>query len=113
MFVQILQIIGAVATILTGLFSLLKPNDIKGFTGIQPVGARGVTEVRAIFGGVFIALGLLPFFVPAAYLVLGVTYLTIGLVRAVSMFIDKSVVQSNVISLVVEIIFGVILVLPL
>ena len=113
MFIQILQIIGAAATVLTGLFSLVKPNDIKGFTGIQPEGGRGVTEVRAIFGGVFIALGVLPFFFPAAYFVLGVTYLVIGLVRAVSMFLDKSVVQSNIISLVVEIIFGVILVLPL
>ena len=113
MFIQILQIIGAVGTILTGLFALFKPADIKGFTGIHAEGGRGITEVRAVFGGVFIALGVLPFFVPAAYFVLGVTYLTIGLVRAVSMFLDKSVVQSNVISLAVEIVFGVILVVPL
>ena len=109
MLIQILQIIAAIGTILTGLFSLLKPNAIEGFTGIHPTGARGVTEVRAIFGGVFIALGILPFFVPAAYFVLGVTYLVIALVRAVSMFLDKSVVQSNLISLAVEIVFGVIL----
>jgi hypothetical protein len=44
-------------------------------------------------------------------MMLGVTYLGIGVVRAVSMFMDKSVIQSNVISLVVEIIFGVILVI--
>jgi len=113
MLIQILQIIGAIVTILTGLFSLIKPNAIEGFTGIRPTGARGVTEVRAIFGGVFIALGIIPFFFPAAYFILGVTYLVIALVRAVSMFLDKSVVQSNVISLVVEILFGVILVLPL
>jgi hypothetical protein len=50
---------------------------------------------------------------PVAYLMLGITYLAIALVRAVSMFMDKSVVQSNVISLAVEIIFGIILVLPL
>ena len=113
MLIQILQIIAAVGTILTGLFSLIKPNDITGFTGIRPEGGRGITEVRAIFGGVFIALGILPFFIPTAYLVLGVTYLIIALVRAVSMLLDKSVVQSNVISLVVEIFFGIILVLPL
>ena len=113
MLIQILQIIAAVGTILTGLFSLIKPNDITGFTGIRPEGGRGITEVRAIFGGVFIALGVLPFFVPAAYMFLGVTYLVIALVRAVSMLLDKSVVQSNVISLVVEIFFGIILVLPL
>jgi hypothetical protein len=113
MFIQILQIIAAIATILTGLFSLIKPNDITGFTGIRPEGGRGITEVRAIFGGVFIALGILPFFIPTAYLVLGVTYLVVALVRAISMLLDKSVVQSNVISLVVEIFFGIILVLPL
>ncbi len=111
MLIQILQIIGAIATILTGLFSLLKPNDIKGFTGIQPEGGRGVTEVRAIFGGVFIALGVLPFFFSPAYFVLGVTYLAIALIRAVSIILDKSAVQSNIISLVVEIIFGIILVI--
>jgi len=44
---------------------------------------------------------------------LGVTYLGIAVVRAVSMFMDKSVVQSNVISLAVEIIFGIILVIPI
>jgi hypothetical protein len=112
MFIQVLQIIAAVGTILTGLFALIKPADITGFTGIRPEGGRGITEVRAIFGGVFIALGFLPFFVPAAYTVLGVSYLVVGLVRAVSMFLDKSVVQSNVISLAVEIIFGIILVIP-
>lgn len=113
MFIQVLQIIAAVGTILTGLFSLIKPNDIKGFTGIHAEGGRGITEIRTIFGGVFIALGVLPFFFPAAYFFLGVTYLTIALIRAVSMFLDKSVVQSNVISVAVETLFGVILILPL
>jgi hypothetical protein len=115
MIIQILQIIAAIATILTGLFSLLKPAAITGFTGLQPVGGRGITEIRSILGGVFIALGAVPLILnsPVAYLMLGITYLVIGLVRAVSMFTDKSVVQSNIISLVVEIIFGIILVLPL
>ena len=114
MIVYILQIIAAIATILTGLYSLLKPAAITGFTGLQPVGGRGITEIRSILGGVFIALGAGPLALnsPDAYLMLGITYLVIGLVRAVSMFIDKSVVSSNVISLVVEIVFGIILVIP-
>ena len=114
MIIQVLQIIAAIATILTGLFSLLKPTAITGFTGLQPVGGRGITEIRSILGGLFIALGAVPLILnsPVAYLMLGITYLVIGLVRAVSMLTDKSVVQSNVISLAVEIIFGIILVLP-
>jgi hypothetical protein len=114
MIIHILQIIAAVGTILTGLFSLVKPAALTGFTGLSPIGGRGITEFRSVFGGLFIALGAFPMLVnsPMAYMMLGVAYLGIGLVRAISMFTDKAVVQSNVISLVVEIIFGIILVLP-
>ena len=64
-------------------------------------------------GGLFIGLGLAPFIlaVPAVYQALGIMYLTIAGVRAISMFLDQSVVQSNIMSLVVEIGFGIILVL--
>ena len=113
MLIQILQIIAAIGTLLTGAVSLFKPESVTGFTGLRPEGGRGITEIRSILGGLFIALGVFPLIVnsPIAYMMLGVTYLGIATVRAVSMFTDKSVVQSNIISLVVEIIFGVILVI--
>jgi len=115
MIIQILQIIAAVGTILTGLYSLLRPATLTGFTGLSPVGGRGITEIRAVLGGFFIALGAAPLFLnsPVAYLMLGIAYLGVALVRGISMLVDKSVVRSNIISLAVEIIFGVILVLPL
>jgi len=114
MIIQILQIIAAIATILTGLYSLIKPEAITGFTGLQPVGGRGITEIRSILGGVFIALGAVPLALnaPAAYLMLGITYLVIALVRGISIVIDRSAVSSNIISLAVEIVFGIILVIP-
>jgi len=109
---QILQIVAALATAATGLFSMLAPTKLTGFTGLQPVGGRGITELRAVLGGLFIALGIAPLFLGApAYLMLGIGYLAIGAVRAVSMVIDRSVVQSNIISLITEIILGVILIL--
>lgn len=113
MVIQTLQIIAVVGTILTGVFALLKPAAITGFTGLLPQGGRGLTEIRAILGGLFIGLGLASLILndPVAYLVLGISYLAIGLTRAVSMFVDKSIVSSNLISLAVEIVFGVILVL--
>ena len=61
MFLNILQIIGVIGTILTGLFSLLAPTKIKGFTGIKPIGGRGITEIRSIFGALFIGLGIAAF----------------------------------------------------
>jgi len=42
---------------------------------------------------------------------LGIGYLCIAAVRTVSMFVDHSVVRSNVISLATEIVLGLILVL--
>ena len=110
---QILKIICAIGTVATGFISLLAPRSIKGFTGLEATGPRGITEIRAVMGALFIGLGIAPFILglPAVYQALGIMYLAIALVRAVSMFLDKSVVQSNIISLAVEVVFGVILVL--
>lgn len=112
MFLTIIQIIAAVATILTGLYALLRPTRITDFTGIQAVGGRGVTEIRSIFGALFIALGVFPLLTGSsiAYSMLGTGYLAIGAVRLVSIFLDRSAVKSNWISLAVEIVFGLVLV---
>jgi len=110
---QMLKNIAAVGTLVTGLISLIRPRSVTGFTGLSAEGGRGVTEIRAVLGGAFVALGATPLILnaPVAYRMLGLTYLVVAVVRTASMFIDKSVVQSNIISLAVEILFGVILVL--
>jgi hypothetical protein len=110
---KILQIIAVVATVLTGLVSLIWPLRVQGFTGLTASGGRGITEIRSILGGLFIGLGIAVFLLGTreTYQMLGITYLAIAAVRVVSMVTDKSIEQSNIISLVVEIIFGIILVL--
>ncbi len=114
MIINILKIVAAVITIGTGLLSLLKPKAVYGFTGLRAEGGRGITEIRAILGALFIALGgaVLYFQMQETYAMLGIMYLFIALVRLISMFVDKSVEQSNIISLITEIVLGVILVLP-
>ena len=86
---------------------------VLGFIGLDVNGGRGVTEIRTIFGALFVGLGAaaLYFNMPETYQMLGITYLVMALVRGVSMFVDKSVVSSNIISLIVELAFGIILVL--
>ena len=113
MILTILQIIAVISTILIGLFALFAPNKIEGFTGLKPVGGRGITEIRSIFGALFISLGLAALFLDkaVAYPMLGIMYLGIAAVRAVSIFLDHSAEQSNWISVVSEIIFGVVLVI--
>jgi hypothetical protein len=109
---MVLKIIAAIATVMTGLLALVKPAAVQGFTGLKIDGARGVSEVRAIFGGLFIALGLMPlFFGGTAYRMLGIAYLAIAVVRAFSVVFDKSYDRSNLYSLAIEIVLGVILVL--
>jgi len=109
----LLKISALVITIAFGLYSLILPRAIKGFTGLDVTGPRGVTEIRAIMGGTFIGLGLAPMLlvVPAAFHTLGIVYMVIAAVRIVSMFMDRSVMSSNIISLVSEVILGIILVL--
>jgi hypothetical protein len=117
---QIVQIIFAIATIATGLVSLAVPRSVRGFTGLDVSNARGITEIRAILGGAFIGLGAAPLmfhilegytFAHVAYQMLGITYLTIFVVRIIGMVLDKSWVQSNYVSLATEIVLGIVLVL--
>ena len=111
--VKIIKIVGALATIAAGVVSLFWPLSVRSFTGLEVQGGRGITEIRAVLGGLFLALGAgaLYFNSPQAYQMLGFGYLVVGIVRAISMFVDKSVVQSNLVSLVFEIFFGIVMLL--
>ncbi len=111
-FILVLKIIAALATVATGLLGLIKPGATYDFIGLTARGARGVSEIRSIFGGLFIGLGAAPLFLgETAYLMLGIAYLAIAAARAFSVVFDKSTAQSNLISLGIEIVLGLILVL--
>ena len=83
MFLQILKIIGGIATIITGVVSVFWPLKVPGFTGLEPNGGRGITEIRTILGALFVGLGAAVLFYrsPEAYMILGVTYLAMALVK--------------------------------
>ena len=109
---MILKIAAAVLTAATGLLALVKPSATYGFIGLDANGPRGVSEIRAIFGGLFLALGITPLFLGAStYQMLGIGYLAIAAARTFSIVFDKSYAQSNIISLVIEIVLGAILVI--
>lgn len=109
---MILKIFSALATAATGLLAFFKPSAAYGFIGLNADGPRGVSEIRSIFGGLFIGLGIAPLFLgDAAYLMLGIGYLAIAVARAFSIVYDKSYAQSNLISLGIEIVLGIFLVI--
>jgi len=108
----LLKMAAALLTAVTGLLALIKPSAAYGFTGLNAAGPRGVSEIRAVFGGLFISLGLIPFFLgPTAYVMLGYAYLAIALARLFSIILDRSYARSNWISLGIEVVLGVILVI--
>ena len=112
MIIQVLKIIAAAATIVTGIVSVFWPEKVTGFTGLQPVGGRGITEIRTILGALFVGLGaaVLLYNSREPYVVLGITYLAMALVRGISIFVDKAPESSNTISFVIELILGIILI---
>lgn len=108
----ILKLIALLGTVGTGLLALVRPLAVQGFTGLSLPGARGKVEIRAVFGGLFIALGAVPFFLGTpAFQMLGFGYLGIAAIRLPAMLLDRSFEQSNWISLVIEIVFGIVLVI--
>jgi hypothetical protein len=109
---QILKYIVCGLIVLDGVMAVFAPQRTAVFTGLTPKGGRGITEIRSLFGGFFIALGLTPFFLgDTAYAVMGIGYLANAVVRLISIFIDKSSEASNWFSLAFNIAFGVILIL--
>jgi hypothetical protein len=114
MLFQILKILAAVATIITGTLSLFGPRKVTGFTGLEPVGGRGISEIRTILGALFVGLGgaVLYFNSQEAYLILGITYLVMAVVRGISIIVDQSPVRSNNLSFIIELALGILLVLP-
>jgi uncharacterized membrane protein len=111
-FLMVLKVVAALATAATGILAFVKPPATYGFIGLNPNGVRGISEIRSIFGGLFIALGLAPLFLgEVAYQMLGIGYLAIAVARLISIVFDKSYASSNIISLITEIVLGVILVL--
>jgi len=109
--VSILKNIAAIGTIAIGAYSLIWPCKIKRFRGLDAAGPSGITEIRAVLGGLFIGLGVAVLLLASqpAYQVLGITYLVVAGVRCFSMFVDRSVSQSNLVSAVSELVLGVIL----
>ncbi len=113
MALQIIKIIIGIATIITGAVSLFWPLKVLGFTGLAVEGGRGVTEIRTILGALFVGLGAAALYFNQAetYQMLGITYLTMAVVRTISVFVDDSMVSSNTISVVAEFAFGILLLL--
>ena len=51
---EIIKLIAALATVATGFYALVAPLKVRGFTGLDLPGGRGITELRSVLGGFFL-----------------------------------------------------------
>lgn len=103
----------AALTVGFGLVSVIRPSVAAVFTGLVAEGARGVSEIRSVLGGVFVGLGVaaLLYQAPEVFATLGIGYLAIGAVRLGSIAWDRASTASNWASLAFEVVCGMLLLL--
>ena len=103
--------LGAVGTLMLGLFGLIAPMRAARMVGLVPDGSRGIAELRATYGGLFIAMGFACLVLqdPAAYGVAAFAWLGAAVGRAISMAVDRNVSWLNVGGLALEALLGALL----
>lgn len=84
-------LVGAMATVALGLFGLLFPRVMGAQTGLSPKEGMGVMELRAIFGGLWLALGTATLMLrtPEAYLMTGLAFTGVTLGRFSGIAVDR------------------------
>ncbi len=102
---------GALITAGLGVVGLVRPSAASAFTSLEPRGKIGVSEIRATYGGFFLALGAWALYTqsPTAFTVVGIAWLGAAAGRAVSVVADRSTEAKNFGGIAFEAIIGLLL----
>ena len=108
-----LNLVGATITCVLGILGLVCPMVAARFTSIQPDGKTGLSEIRATYGGFFLALGAHGLVVQEdlAFSMLGIAWLGAAGGRMVSVLVDQSREAKNLGGVLFEGCIGVLLLL--
>ncbi len=112
--ILILANIGSAATAFLGLLGLFLPDKASAFVSISPVGLNGRSEIRATYGGLFLALGVACIVAQAemVFMVAGVAWLGASIGRVYSALVDRNSDIKNIGGIALEAGLGTLLVLP-
>ncbi len=94
-----------------GLLGVLAPNRVARLVSIEPVGGLGVSEIRATYGGLFLAMGVTCLLIrsPDAYLIAGASWVGAGFLRFPSLILDKGSFPKALGGAAVELTIGLLL----
>jgi hypothetical protein len=103
--------LGAVITLGLGVLGLFVPTRAASFANVQPVGLIGTSEIRATYGGLFVALGVACLLTqaPGVFLAAGLAWVGAAVGRLFSVFIDSSRSGKNLGGIVFELAIGLLL----
>ena len=106
-----LHIIGAAFTALFGLYAIVKPLKVAKLVGVTPNGKRGISEIRATYGGWVLGLAAFTLWsnTPVVFYCLGIGWIGAALLRISSFFVDGSYSKANLRITIYEIIVAVML----
>lgn len=84
-------LLGALVTLTFGVASAVKPSSLERLIGVAATTPLGTSEIRAVFGGMFIAAGALALITrePLVFLTLGAAWLGDFMVRLVAVGVDR------------------------
>lgn len=94
--------------VLLGILGCVAPRRVEQLVKIRAVGTTGVAEIRATYGGLFLALGIGLFYFndPMVYTMGALVGFGTGIMRSVSVVVDKSRDKENIASVVFELTLG-------
>ncbi len=106
--------LGALITLGLGVFGLFWPLSAARLVGIEPDGERGLSEIRATYGGIFVAIGIFATVAQSSdvFRVVGVGWIGASAARSFSYVRDNSRSTANLGAIVIEALVGVSLLVP-
>ncbi len=109
-----MELIAAAVTVGLGLLGLLAPDRAMRLVGIEANRPHGGLDVRATYGGLFIALGAFPLLSgeTVAFQMLGIAWLAAGLARIAFTPMDRVWTRENFGGIAVETGLGLAALLP-
>jgi hypothetical protein len=105
---DVLPLLPALLCLVAGIAALVVPEEFARRTGLVAVGPLGRSELRAVFGGVFVGIGLATLLVrtPDAHLVGGAGFLGGAAAKVLSAGLERGVLPAAVPGLVVDVVLG-------
>lgn len=105
---------GALITLGLGVFGLFWPLSAAKFASIQPDGERGISEIRATYGGLFLSMGLFALIAQTSdvFRLVGVAWIGAAAARSFSYAHDNSRSGANLGGIAMEAVIGLTMLLP-